>query len=808
MRCRGRIDFLKLEERIVTLEREDRFRPLSPALGRINGSSHSPPTEPLSNFLSPTAGPLLSSINSSNTFKAYTPHIEVRLNPQAMREDFSLTQSGSSQHGRDTGSYVPLLSASHAVWLSTDQKGQPRYFGYTSNMQVVLTVPLSLPALPGALSKKGNSNHEEVATSLGFQTHLVDLYFTYQNPALPIVQKDAFMDGWARQERTPYFSSFLLHCMLARSARLSDHPDAIALIPVYHNRIKSELLTQIEDPSIATIHALCLYGHFLGSMGDDRGCWLYPGTLSPAEVRQERFEINRSCARHGFSIGIRHGPSSGLFAPGPDGQTDSSRARTPHLDFLGLLRPRQVSDLLVGLRSRVSAYAESRIYSVCQGRPSAIKIEEVGIPRPSEDTVGPQQQLLTAWVDLSFILDEMNSILNGPPGYMEKDAVLKKLSTLADDLLTWLRSLPSDLRWDRKNFPAPEVCALHTQVLTAIVLVHRPFANSTSSVASAAMNGPSKKQLPGCSTEDSRNICTQTCIRIAKMIDAFRRQFGIQKMFSVGAYVALTAAMTLVTEVTGTCKRQNPTQETKKALDVCVDALRDLGTSLPVAGRHHTIIRSILQFCGYQHDSHAGESTVNPTSARPLPEKANGAQVEPSPKQHTTGREHRSAVPDTGVHVATQAVSQIGEIGPSKVTSLASPQQLDLSEAFKMAVDLPWAPSQGPALLKTHLSCENRPEGYGPSHNLPIASYMGFMQNGASTRDGPTAQDQQIYDTVNGLDFTSWHLPQLDSDSWTIDMDASSSCPMFLGDAFDLLSDNMQGAEQLCDTEILTLPDF
>ena len=211
--------------------------------------------------------------------KAFSSFTDVLLNTQAMRKDFALTKSGTRQQEHDFGKVWAFPSSTEVVWLSTDRHGQARYFGYTSNMQVVSTLPMSLSDSPESAMQSPARDLDEVqADQREFQAHLVDLYFTYQNPALPVVEKEAFMDGWASQERSTYFSTFLLHCILARSARLSDRPYANAVIPIYHQRIKAELLNQLENPSIATIQALCLFGHFLGSVGDDRGCWLYPGT--------------------------------------------------------------------------------------------------------------------------------------------------------------------------------------------------------------------------------------------------------------------------------------------------------------------------------------------------------------------------------------------------------------------------------------------------------------------------------------------------------------------------------------------------
>lgn len=202
--------------------------------------------------------------------------IDVLLNPQIMSEDFSLVRSGTRQQQRNSSNFwdhPPSLSP----FLRTDSNGQLRYFGYTSNMQVISLLPPVSPTSSPSASSPGSDAIEELADAPDFQLHLVNLYFDYQNIALPIVQKEAFLQDWAQGQRTPYYSKFLLFSILARSARLSDQSIATQAALLYQRRIRAELLDELDDPNIATIQALCIYGHFLGSMANDRGCWLYPG---------------------------------------------------------------------------------------------------------------------------------------------------------------------------------------------------------------------------------------------------------------------------------------------------------------------------------------------------------------------------------------------------------------------------------------------------------------------------------------------------------------------------------------------------
>lgn len=167
--------------------------------------------------------------------------------------------------------------------LTIDERGQLRYFGYSSLMRVVSILPPSSPS-NSATSAAGPETQDEVrgdmamlADSVETQNHLLDLFFQYQHAALPIIDETAFRESHAHGKRTEYYSAFLLHSILLRAIKFSDPPHADKLKNIYLRRIRGELLFEIENPSIATIPALCVFGSYLAGEGSDRGCWLYPG---------------------------------------------------------------------------------------------------------------------------------------------------------------------------------------------------------------------------------------------------------------------------------------------------------------------------------------------------------------------------------------------------------------------------------------------------------------------------------------------------------------------------------------------------
>ena len=258
-----------------------------------------------------------------------------------------------------------------------------------------------------------------------------------------------------------------------------------------------------------------------------------------------------------------------------------------------------------------------RLYSFCQGRPSAIRLEELNLPRPSLDLTGPQNLVLFAFVDLSSILDEMSAILNSSPDVLVQADSLNALSEIADKLLLWLKSLPNELQPQTQSLPSPAICALHMQLLTALILMHRPFADYGVLTSRGSTLPRISSQLPGYTQAASRLICTDNSRRIAKFLQVFRQRYGIRRIFSMGGWIALTAAMSLALDLSSTPKGSNVSEGLKKALDVCVDTLQELGQSFPLARKHHSIVLSFLKFCGNPIEAAVEQSELPSFQAQP-----------------------------------------------------------------------------------------------------------------------------------------------------------------------------------------------
>lgn len=249
---------------------------------------------PIEDFTFGNDAPLSRPPDAANT-PAKSPHEEVVLNYEKMDKDCGLRPVTAAASASPNPSLSPAnrspagnqpatdkLSTGHTR-LTTDEKGQLRYFGYSSLITMVSILPSSSPSST-ATSAPVEAEADQVGVEVGAMpdssaTHLylMDLFFQYQHSALPIFDEQAFREAYARGERSEYFSKFLLHSLLLRALKFANIPNAEQLKRVYLRRARDDLLYEIENPSIATIPALCLFGSYLAGEGSDRACWVYPG---------------------------------------------------------------------------------------------------------------------------------------------------------------------------------------------------------------------------------------------------------------------------------------------------------------------------------------------------------------------------------------------------------------------------------------------------------------------------------------------------------------------------------------------------
>lgn len=213
--------------------------------------------------------------------------------PRSRPSDGSLDITLGNDQSHDTCSAMDSLCESLKGQLSLDESlnfdkdGEMRYFGPTSGRLgfqgpsskapspgTDLTVPELDPVLNSideylgfTLDRPNIGN--EVPASL--QNHLIDLYFTWDQPWYPIVDESLFRESMNTRGR--YWTPLLHYSILALGCRFSDSLE-VRLDPDDPNsagqgflmRARDLLHSEMEHPTLVTIQALGVIGmvYFVG----------------------------------------------------------------------------------------------------------------------------------------------------------------------------------------------------------------------------------------------------------------------------------------------------------------------------------------------------------------------------------------------------------------------------------------------------------------------------------------------------------------------------------------------------------------
>ncbi|KAH7140041.1 hypothetical protein B0J13DRAFT_69884 [Dactylonectria estremocensis] len=491
----------------------------------------------------------------------------VVLNFQNIDKDWGVRPVGGNSDDAVSpadGSPADRLSSGHTR-LTADEKGQLRYFGYSSLLRMVSILPPSSPSSSDAsepIVTRPCAEVEALADSATTQLYLIDLFFQYQHAAHPVLEEQDFRESYARGESSEYFSSFLLNSILLQALKFANIPQSEQLRRVYVRRARDNLVHEIENPSIATIPALCLFGSYLAGEGSDRACWVYPGLA---------FRLLYDFGLHEDCVNI---VEAGLLSD----------------------RDRRVRHSIL-----YHCFVFDTLYSSFQGRPKTVRLEGFSCPMPSAESLGPSYKLTLTWVRLASILEDILAVINGKEETIYQDASIQKLSEASDRLLQWFKTLPAELRWtpNSTHSPSPATCAIHLQFLSTTILLNRPFAAymQKSSRRKGALGSDGKKCLHGQTPEISQRLCTTSGVRVSKLLLAYRLHHGPAKFFSTINPACLSASMALISDIVSAGPMDQKHEE-KKWLTCILETLKAITPTYPVAGRSYMTLCAVTNACG------------------------------------------------------------------------------------------------------------------------------------------------------------------------------------------------------------------
>lgn len=489
---------------------------------------------------------------------------------------------------KDARKKINELSDSMDI-MSLDDGGFVRYLGNSSGIDLIqknqqlkngyLMVPVKVRDHQQWLMEKENEVHLLAATMslppTDLAEHLIDIYFKFVHPHLPVLHKNSFMRQYRNPDPEKKPPLVLLNAMFAIASRFSTNPEIIGhgddpegFGDEYFARAKKLVDLEYELPRQSSIQALLLMVTY-------------------------RFTSAKSGGRVWVMLGmaIRMAQDLGMHR-------NSARWHLPPLE--------------TEVRKRLwwTLYVMDRWVSASMGRPLEIDDNDCDVDFPAlieqdwkdsdEFSTSRETQEQTKMenifamkffiesIKLSQIMGKIlkriysaNTRNHGPAQVSTKVAEL-------DTLLTkWHLGLPSDLKYDHQAVSAGRVkmnrwvAGLHMSYYSALILLHRPYMIPTSLTKSKL-----SESLP------SLNICVSAANSITHLSEKLDETENVDTAWNFSTYDLLSSSLIHLTNSASMDTRLQA--QARKNITKNIKYMKKLGVRWFNAAKFSMILEDLL----------------------------------------------------------------------------------------------------------------------------------------------------------------------------------------------------------------------
>ncbi|KAF9892218.1 Transcriptional activator of fatty acid utilization [Aspergillus nanangensis] len=388
---------------------------------------------------------------------------------------------------------------------------------------------------------------------------LVDAYFKWVAPVVPIVNRSRFMRHYRDPKNPP--SLLLLQAILLAGSRVCTNPQLMdangSTTPAamtFYKRAKALYDANYEDDRVTIVQALVLLG------------WYWEG---PEDVTKNVFYWTR--------VAMVVAQGSGMHR-----SVESSQLSKP--------------DKRLWKRIWWTLFTRDRSVAVALGRPIGINTDDSDVGMLTEDDFIEDELNIAAEyppdpVHVQFFLqyvklcEIMGLVLSQQYSVASKSRRMNAMDLTHSDmaLADWLQNCPKEVCWQRSrhHFWA---ALLHANYYTTLCLLHRAHMPPASSVPSSyrveEMAYPSRTiafQAAGMITAIVENLQTHQEIR-------YTPAFIVYSLFSA-LIMHVYQMRSSVPSVVATCQER---------INICMQALKDVSKVWLVAKMVHTLFESIL----------------------------------------------------------------------------------------------------------------------------------------------------------------------------------------------------------------------
>ncbi|EXJ73871.1 uncharacterized protein A1O5_03633 [Cladophialophora psammophila CBS 110553] len=470
--------------------------------------------------------------------------------------------------------------------LQVTDDGELRYFGATSNLPLRDVTGLFTQSAESTIARNRGQRLLEAAgigqhIDATLEDHLANLYFTWQDPTLHVVDRELYRQARRMQRTSPgrssYLSETLINAMCAFGAIYDTgrHENCPLPLPKYFaKRAKIWLDVELDSPRVATVQALVILSSFEAASTNDARGWLYSGM----SVRLS-FDL-------GLHLDMTQYVAKGLMSPA---EAEARKMAfwgsfvVDHLWGFYLGRPPcRISNHNPSVQRPANPSPELQRwvpYGMLENLPEAAL--------PVTDSSDPNGLLPRQWVLLCEVMDDLSHVL-----YERSDVSDRVLQTFADETVSkldrWRQNLPPALqvtldKHDSNMKYQPHVLVLHMQYHQFMIYIHRPFMSKPA--ASTTINSNIRHI-------HARAVCIESAVAISMLLGLYKANYPLRfvnvEVVSIVFSAAIILVLASVLDLEGTDKLN-----LQRHLDTCCKALAELGKVFKNASRTLEILLDI-----------------------------------------------------------------------------------------------------------------------------------------------------------------------------------------------------------------------
>ncbi|KAK5216245.1 hypothetical protein LTR47_005411 [Exophiala xenobiotica] len=467
--------------------------------------------------------------------------------------------------------------------LQIAEDGQLRFYGATSNLHILHNGPLSLSRAnfrspdDGADLLRGAGVGHPVEHDL--EEHLLKLYFCWEDPSIHVVDESIFWRERRKCLSTNHVSSFysevLANAMCAIGATMTTRRYAHLPEPLpdfFATRSKLLLDLEMDAPTLSTVQSLVVLSAVEAALTRDARGWLDSG------------------------MAVRLAVDLGL-----------------HLDPAPYVQAGIISAEEEMIRKVVWAgvFIHDRMWSMYVGRPvglddkhitvqlSLSEVSRANVPRYWSPYIDDNKS-----TDSPIVLDSIDDLCVWNvklcahmtairetlyPDDISDPKSLRQLcgfaSQMSHRLADWRDSLPRSLAvdyGDTSTYYLPHVLQLHMQYHCVVIITNRPFFASAKTMPDLTQSDISSR----------RNTCTDSANDFAKLVDIYRRLYGLRRINVQAVHLLFTATLIHVFTACGALD-QRKSDHAWNNLEICCQALSEMSLSFKNASRALEVVMSI-----------------------------------------------------------------------------------------------------------------------------------------------------------------------------------------------------------------------